>query len=52
MSTVFVIQDIPGTKVGTPKINIIGATEFGNLKVFLLINSEKLRIHYFLTVEN
>ena len=40
MSTVFVIQDIPGTKVGTPKINIIGATEFGNLKVLLPENSQ------------
>jgi hypothetical protein len=40
MSTVFVIQDIPGTKVGTPKINIIGATEFGDLKVLLPENSQ------------
>ena len=35
MATVFVIQDIPGSKIGTPKINIIGATEFGDLKVLL-----------------
>ena len=34
-SIVYVIQDIPGTKVGTPKINIIGATQFGNLRVLL-----------------
>ena len=40
MATVFVIQDIPGTKVGAPKINIIGATEFGNLKVLLPENSQ------------
>jgi hypothetical protein len=40
MSNVFVIQDIPGTKVGTPKINIIGAREFGNLKVLLPENSQ------------
>jgi hypothetical protein len=40
MATVFVIQDIPGTKVGTPKINIIGATEFGDLKVLLPENSQ------------
>ena len=32
MATVFVIQDIPGTKAGAPKINIIGATQFGELK--------------------
>ena len=40
MATVFVIQDIPGSKIGTPKINIIGATEFGNLKVLLRENSQ------------
>ena len=40
MATVFVIQDIPGSKVGTPKINIIGATEFGDLKVLLPENSQ------------
>ena len=37
---VYVIQDIPGTKIGTPKINIIGATQFGNLKVLLPENSQ------------
>ena len=37
---VYVIQDIPGSKIGTPKINIIGATEFGNLKVLLPENSQ------------
>jgi len=31
---VYVIQDIPGTREGRPKINIIGATEFGELKSF------------------
>ena len=40
MATVFVIQDIPGSKIGTPKINIIGATEFGDLKVLLPENSQ------------
>ena len=40
MSTVFVIQDIPGSKIGAPKINIIGATEFGKLKVLLPENSQ------------
>ena len=39
-SIVYVIQDIPGTKVGTPKINIIGATQFGNLRVLLPENSQ------------
>jgi len=37
---VYVIQDIPGSKVGAPKINIIGATQFGNLKVCLPENSQ------------
>ena len=37
---VYVIQDIPGTKVGAPKINIIGATQFGQLKVLLPENSQ------------
>ena len=40
MATVFVIQDIPGTKQGAPKINIIGATQFGKLKVLLPENSQ------------
>ena len=39
-SIVYLIQDIPGTKVGTPKINIIGATQFGNLRVLLPENSQ------------
>ena len=39
-SIVYVIQDIPGTKLGTPKINIIGATQFGNLRVLLPENSQ------------
>jgi hypothetical protein len=39
-SVVYVIQDIPGTKVGAPKINIIGATQFGQLKVLLPENSQ------------
>jgi len=37
---VYVIQDIPGSKIGAPKINIIGATQFGNLKVLLPENSQ------------
>jgi len=39
-SIVYVIQDIPGSKIGAPKINIIGATEFGKLKVLLPENSQ------------
>src|SRR6056300_1855615 len=37
---VYVIQDIPGTKIGAPKINIIGATQYGQLKVLLPENSQ------------
>ena len=29
---VFVIQEIAGTQSGNPKINIVGATEYGDLK--------------------
>ena len=39
-SIVYVIQDIPGTKLGAPKINIIGATQYGQLKVLLPENSQ------------
>jgi len=39
-SIVYVIQDVPGSKIGAPKINIIGATQFGQLKVLLPENSQ------------
>jgi len=39
-SIVYVIQDIPGTRLGAPKINIIGATQYGQLKVLLPENSQ------------
>jgi hypothetical protein len=32
---VYVVQEIAGTKEGKPKINIIGATEYGQLKFLL-----------------
>ena len=38
--TLYVIQDIPGTKIGAPKIIIIGATQYGQLKVLLPENSQ------------
>ena len=37
---VYVIQDIPGTREGRPKINIIGASEYGELKVLLPENAQ------------
>ena len=33
--TVYVIQEIPGTKTGSPKINIMGASEYGTFKFLL-----------------
>tara|TARA_R110000803_G_scaffold203206_1_gene268652 strand:+ start:927 stop:1325 length:399 start_codon:yes stop_codon:yes gene_type:complete len=37
---VYVIQDVPGTREGRPKINIIGASNFGTLKVVLPENAQ------------
>ena len=39
-NTVYVIQDVPGTREGRPKINIIGASQFGTLKVLLPENAQ------------
>ena len=33
--TVYVIQEIPGTRSGNPKINIMGASEYGQFKFLL-----------------
>jgi hypothetical protein len=33
--TVYVVQEIAGTRDGRPKINIIGATQYGELKFLL-----------------
>ena len=32
---VYVIQEIPGTQAGNPKINIIGASHYGRFKFLL-----------------
>ena len=32
---VYVIQELPGTKAGTPKINIMSAREYGDFKFLL-----------------
>ena len=32
---VYVIQEIPGTKAGTPKINIMSASKYGSFKFLL-----------------
>ena len=34
-ATVYVIQEIPGTRAGNPKINIMGASEYGRFKFLL-----------------
>jgi len=37
---VYVIQEIQGTREGRPKINIMGAQKFGNIKVLLREDSQ------------
>ena len=34
-ATVYVIQEIPGTRTGNPKINIMGASNYGQFKFLL-----------------
>ena len=34
-NTVYVIQEKPGTKEGKPRINIMGASDYGSLKFLL-----------------
>ena len=33
--TIYVIQEIPGTQAGNPKINIMGASQYGQFKFLL-----------------
>ena len=35
MAKVYVIQELPGTRHGSPKFNIMGATKYGELKILL-----------------
>ena len=37
---VYVIQEIPGTREGRPKINIMGAQKYGEIKVLLKEDSQ------------
>ena len=39
---VYVIQEIPGTKEGRPKINIMGAQKFGKIKLLLREDSQMI----------
>ena len=32
---VYIIQEIPGTQAGNPKINIMGASQYGTFKFLL-----------------
>ena len=32
---VYVLQELPGTRIGRPKFNIMGAQKYGKLKVLL-----------------
>ena len=40
MNTVYIIQELPGTKIGAPKFNIMGAQKFGTLKTLLSEHSQ------------
>jgi len=37
---VYVLQEVPGTRAGRPKFNIIGAQKYGRLKVLLREDSQ------------
>ena len=37
---VYVLQELPGTNVGRPKFNIMGALKYGKLKVLLKENTQ------------
>ena len=39
-SIVYVLQELPGTRIGRPKNNIIGAQKYGKLKVLLKENTQ------------
>tara|TARA_R100001082_G_scaffold16947_1_gene8536 strand:- start:485 stop:865 length:381 start_codon:yes stop_codon:yes gene_type:complete len=39
-SKVYVIQELPGTKIGIPKYNIMGASKYGEIKTLLPENSQ------------
>ena len=40
MSKVYIIQELPGTKIGVPKYNIMGAAKYGELVTLLPENSQ------------
>ena len=40
---VYLLQEVPGTKIGRPKYNIIGAQKFGEIKVLLREDTQIVR---------
>ena len=40
---VYLLQEVPGTKIGRPKYNIIGAQKFGAIKVLLKEDTQIVR---------
>ena len=40
---VYLLQEVPGTKIGRPKYNIIGAQKFGEIKVLLGEDTQIIR---------
>ena len=40
---VYLLQEVPGTKIGRPKYNIIGAQKFGTIKVLLKEDTQIVR---------
>ena len=40
---VYLLQEVPGTKIGVPKYNIIGAQKFGKIKVLLREDTQIVR---------
>ena len=42
-SIVYVLQELPGTRIGRPKYNIIGAQKYGKLKVLLREDTQIVR---------
>ena len=40
---VYLLQEVPGTKIGRPKFNIIGAQKFGRIEVLLKEDTQIIR---------
>ena len=40
---VYLLQEVPGTKIGRPKYNIIGAQKFGRIEVLLREDTQIVR---------